>query len=346
MKAGLVGYTQSGKTTLFNALTGLHKAGTPGRGQVNLGAIKVPDPRVDALSKIFKPRKTTYAEMVFVDVAGPSGKGAGLPAESLRALAEVDAFCLVVRGFVAPDGTPPDAARDLRDFDAELVLSDLEMIEKRLDRLRKEHGKTGAEYHELERLHGHLEAGKALRAMRWSDAEDKEMAHFGFLSRRPLLVVVNVPEEAAAQPAPESVEAAARERSAEAIALAAPVEAEIAELDPADQPEFLQSLGLTEPARARFVRAAYKLLDSISFFTVGEDEVKAWTIRRGDRAPRAAGRIHSDLERGFVRSEVIHYGDFLSAGSEAKARHEGKLRVEGKEYVVQDGDILHVRFAV
>ncbi|TMB35358.1 MAG: redox-regulated ATPase YchF [Deltaproteobacteria bacterium] len=346
MKAGLVGFAQSGKTTLFNALTGLHKAGTPGRAHVNLGAIKVPDPRVDALSKIVKPRKTTFAEMVFVDVAGPSGKGAGLPAESLRALAEVDAFCLVVRGFVAADGTPPDAARDLRDFDAELVLSDLDVVEKRLDRLRKEHGKTGAEYHELERLHGHLESGKALRAMRWSDAEEKEMAHFGFLSRRPLLVVVNVSEEAAAQPAPESVEVAARERTAEAIALAAPVEAEIAELDPADQPEFLQSLGLTEPARARFVRAAYKLLDSISFFTVGEDEVKAWTIRRGDRAPRAAGRIHSDLERGFVKAEVIHYGDFLAAGSEAKARHEGKLRVEGKEYVVQDGDILHVRFAV
>ena len=347
MKAGLVGYAQSGKTTIFNALTGLHKAGTPAaRGHVNLGAIKVPDPRVDALSKIFKPRKTTFAEMLFVDVAGPQGKGAGLPAESLRALAEVDAFCLVVRGFVAPDGTPPDAARDLRDFDAELVLSDLDVIEKRLDRLRKEHGKTGSEYHELERLHVHLEGGKALRAMRWSDAEEKEMAHFGFLSRRPLLVVVNVPEESAAQPAPPAVEAAALERSAEAIALAAPVEAEIAELPPADQPEFLESLGLAEPARARFVRAAYKLLDSISFFTVGEDEVKAWTIRRGDRAPRAAGRIHSDLERGFVKAEVIHYGDFVAAGSEAKARHDGKLRVEGKEYVVQEGDILHVRFAV
>jgi ribosome-binding ATPase len=346
MKAGLVGYAQSGKTMLFNALTGLHKAGTPGRAHINLGAIKVPDARVDALSKMFKPRKTTFAEMLFVDVAGPQGKGAGLPADSLRALAEVDAFCLVVRGFVSADGTPPDAPRDLRDFDAELVLNDLGVVEKRLDRLRKEHGKTGAEYHELERLHGHLESGKALRQMRWSDAEEKEMAHFGFLSRRPLLVVVNVAEEAAAQATPPSVEAAAQERGADAIALAAPVEAEIAELDPADQPEFLQSLGLTEPARARFVRAAYKLLDSISFFTVGEDEVKAWTIRRGDRAPRAAGRIHSDLERGFVRAEVIHYGDFLAAGSEAKARHEGKLRVEGKEYVVQDGDILHVRFAV
>ncbi|MFL5395486.1 MAG: DUF933 domain-containing protein [Myxococcales bacterium] len=347
MKAGLVGYAQSGKTMLFNALTGLHKGSVPGgRGHVNLGAIKVPDPRVDALSAIFKPRKTTFAEMLFVDVAGPQAKGAGLPKESLSSLAEVDAFCLVVRGFVAPDGTPPDAARELRDFDAELVLNDLGVVEKRLDRLRKEHGKTGAEYHELERLFAELEGGKALRMMRWSDAEEKEMAHFGFLSRRPLLVVVNVAEEAAAQPVNADVAAAARERGAEVIALCAPVEAEIADLDAADQPEFLQSVGLSEPVRARFVRAAYKLLDSISFFTVGEDEVKAWTIRRGDRAPRAAGRIHSDLERGFVRAEVVHYGDFMTAGSEAKARHDGKLKVEGKEYTVQDGDILHVRFAV
>jgi ribosome-binding ATPase len=344
MKAGLVGYAQSGKTTLFNALTGLHKSAA--RGQVNLGAIKVPDPRVDALAGIFKPRKTTWAEMLFVDVPGPQTKGSGLSADSLRALAEVDAFCLVVRGFPAPDGSPPAASRELRDFDAELVLHDLAIVEKRLDRLRKEHGKTTAEFHELDRLHAHLDDGNPLRKMRWSDAEDKEMAHFGFLSRRPLLVVVNAPEEAAASAPPADVEAAARERGAEAISLCAPVEAEISELPTSEQPEFLQAMGLAEPARARFIRAAYQLLDSISFFTVGEDEVKAWTIRRGDRAPRAAGRIHSDLERGFIRAEVMHYGDFMSAGTEAKARHEGKLRVEGKEYVVEDGDILHVRFAV
>jgi len=346
MKAGLVGYAQSGKTTLFNALTGLHKGGSAARGQVNLGAIKVPDPRVDALAAIFKPRKTSWAEMLFVDVPGAPSKGSGLPLESLRALAEVDAFCLVVRGFPGLDGAAPGPARELSDFDAELLLHDLGIVEKRLDRLRKEHGKTSGEFHELERLHGQLDAGKPLRAMRWSDAEEKELAHFGFLSRRPLLVVVNAPEEAAASAPPAEVEAAAGERGAEAISLCAPVEAEISELDPSEQPDFLQAMGLAEPARARFIRAAYKLLDWISFFTVGEDEVKAWTIRRGDRAPRAAGRIHSDLERGFIRAEVMHYPDFISSGSEAKARHDGKLRVEGKEYVVQDGDILHVRFAV
>jgi ribosome-binding ATPase YchF (GTP1/OBG family) len=182
--------------------------------------------------------------------------------------------------------------------------------------------------------------------MRWSDAEEKEMAHFHFLSRQPMLVAVNLAEEEAASSLPADLVQAAKERGAEALPLSAAVEAEIAQLDLKDQREFLESLGISEPARARFIRAAYRLLDLISFFTVGEDEVKAWTIRRGDRAPRAAGRIHSDLERGFIRAEVMHYNDFISVGSESKARHEGKLRLEGKEYVVTDGDIINFRFAV
>ena len=346
MKAGLVGYSQSGKTTLFNALTGLHKGSVPGRGQVNLGAIKVPDPRIDALSAIFNPKKTTYAEMRFIDVPGPAGKGSGLDAAALRALAEVDSFCLVVRGFTAADGAAPDPERELRDFDAELVLHDLGIAEKRLDRLRKEQRKDTGEYHELERLHAQLDRGLPLRAMRWSEAEEKEMAHFAFLSRRPLLVVVNFAEEAAAAPPDARLESAARERCTELLSLCAALEAEIAELDPSEQAEFLASVNLAEPARTRFIRAAYHLLDLISFFTVGEDEVRAWPIRRGDRAPRAAARIHSDLERGFIRAEVVHYDDFIAVRSEAKARQEGKLRVEGKEYVVKDGDILNFRFAV
>ena len=343
MKAGLVGYAQSGKTTLFNALTGLHASA---RAQVNLGAIKVPDPRIDALSAIFKPKKTTYAEMRFVDVPGPKGKGTGLDDEALRALTEVDAFCLVVRGFTAPDGTPADPARELVDFDAELVLHDLAIVEKRLDRMRKEHGVGTGAYQDLERLHGQLDQGGPLRAMTWSAAEEKELAHYDFLSRRPLLVVVNAAEEEAAAPAPAAAQEAALQRSAQVLSLCASVEAEIAQLEPAEQPEFLHSLGLQEPARARFLHAAYGLLDLISFFTVGEDEVRAWPIHRGDRAPRAAGRIHSDLERGFIRAEVMHYPDFIALGTEARARQEGKLRLEGKEYVVLDGDILNIRFAV
>ena len=345
MKAGLVGYAQSGKTTLFNALTGQHRGGAS-RGVVNLGVIKVPDPRIDALSAIFKPRKTTYAEVHFVDVPGPTGKGTGLDATALRALEEVDAFCLVVRGFAVEGVAAADPARELSDFDAELVLHDLAIVEKRLDRLRKEHGKGSGEYHELERVNAQLDAGAPLRAMSWSEAEAKELAHFGFLSRRPLLVAVNVAEEEAASLPPPAAVEAARARGAEVLSLCAALEAEIAGLEPADQPAFLESAGLAEPARARFIRAAYGLLDLVSFFTVGEDEVRAWPIHRGDRAPRAAGRIHSDLERGFIRAEVVHHDDFLALGSEAKARQVGKLRLEGKEYVVKDGDILNIRFAV
>jgi ribosome-binding ATPase YchF (GTP1/OBG family) len=172
------------------------------------------------------------------------------------------------------------------------------------------------------------------------------MAHFGFLSRRPLLVVLNVSEADAAAPLPPELQEEVRDRGAEGLALSAEVEAEIAELDPSEQPAFLESLGLKEPARERFIQAAYHLLDLASFFTVGEDEVRAWTIHRGDRAPRAAGRIHSDLERGFIRAEVVHYEDFMAAGGETKARERGRMRLEGKEYVVRDGDILHVRAAV
>jgi ribosome-binding ATPase YchF (GTP1/OBG family) len=182
--------------------------------------------------------------------------------------------------------------------------------------------------------------------MHFSEAEAKDLAHYDFLSRRPLLAIANTAEEAAASPPPEPVETAAKARAAKVISLCASVEAEIAQLDPAEQPEFLASLGLKEPARARFIRAAYELLDLISFFTVGEDEVRAWPLHRGDRAPKAAGRIHSDLERGFIRAEVMHYPDFIALGSEARARQEGKLRLEGKEYLVLDGDILNIRFAL
>ena len=342
MKAGLVGFPGSGKTTLFTAVTALHKAGGT---QVHLGAIKVPDRRIDQLAALYKPRKVTYAEMRFVDLPGPRGKG--MDGESLRALADVDALCLVVRGFPSADGTPPDALRDLRDFDAELVLSDLGLVERRLDRLKKEHaGKVTSEFHELSNLLQHLEAGNPLRTMKWTEAEEREMAHFAFLSRRPMLVVLNVAESDAASPVPAELEAEVRARGAEALILSAQVEADIAELDPAEQPAFLESLGLKEPARERFLHAAYHLLDLVSFFTVGEDEVRAWTIHRGDKAPRAAGRIHSDLERGFIRAEVAHYDDFMAATGEVKARERAKMRLEGKEYVVKDGDILHVRAAV
>ncbi len=335
MRAGLAGFARSGKTTLFNALTGLKRGPD---AKVHLGAIKVPDARLDRLSAMFKPKKTTHAEVLLADLPGPRSKGASLEPEALQALREVEALCLVLGAF-EPDADP---ARDLRDYDAELILSDLQVAEKRLQRLRQERS-SGGEMQELQRVAGHLESGAPLRTMSMSEAEEHALAHFGFLSRKPLLIVVNVQEAEAAKPVPAALQQAAAALGAEAIALSAEVEAEIAELPPGEQPEYLASLGLQEPARARFLRSVYALLHQISFFTVGEDEVRAWTVRRGDRAARAAGKIHSDLEKNFVRAEVMHYDDFLAAGSEHRARETGKLRLEGKDYVVQDGDILHVR---
>lgn len=335
MRAGLAGYSRSGKTSLFNALTGLRRGP---EAKLHLGAIKVPDPRLDKLSAIFKPRKTTPAEVVLADLPGPRAKGASLEPESLQALREVDALCLVLRAFES-DAAP---LRDLRDYDAELIVSDLGAAEKRVHRLRQERN-TAGEMQELQRVVAWLESGKPLRTLPMSDAEEQALAHFGFLSKKPMLVVLNVAESDAALAVPDSLLHAAGELGAQAIALSAEVEAEIAELPAAEQPDYLASLGLAEPARAVFLRSVYALLHQISFFTVGEDEVRAWTIRRGDRAARAAGKIHSDLEQSFVRAEVVHYDDFIAAGSEHRARETGRLRLEGKDYVVQDGDILHVR---
>jgi hypothetical protein len=335
MRAGLAGFARSGKTTLFNALTGLKRGP---EAKLHLGAIKVPDPRLDKLSAIFKPRKTTPAEVLLADLPGPRGKGVSLETDALQALREVEALCLVLRAFEAD----ADPLRDLRDYDAELILSDLQVVEKRQHRLRQERN-AGGEMQELQRVAKHLESGSPLRTLTMSEAEEQALAHFGLLSRKPLLIVVNVAEADAAKPLGEAMQDAAAALGAEALALSAEVEAEIADLPPGEQPDYLASLGLQEPARARFLGSVYALLHQISFFTVGEDEVRAWTIRRGDRAARAAGRIHSDLEKNFVRAEVTHYDDFIAAGSEHRARETGKMRLEGKDYVVQDGDILHVR---
>lgn len=331
MRAGLAGRSRSGKTSLFNALTGLHRGP---EAKLHLGAIKVPDARLERLSSIFKPRKTTPAEVLIADLPGSKGTDP----EALQALREVDALCVVLAGF-EPGADP---VRELRDYDAELILSDLSAAEKRALRLRQEHV-TDGEALLLQRVVRHLESGAPLRTLVLAEAEEQALSHFGFLSRKPMLVVDNVAEADAGKPVPPALNEAARALGATAIALSAEVEAEIAALPAEEQPEFLASLGLTEPARAVFLRAVYALLHQISFFTVGEDEVRAWPVRKGDRAARAAGRIHSDLEKSFVRADVMHYDDFLAAGSEHRARETGRLRLEGKDYVVQDGDILHVR---
>jgi ribosome-binding ATPase len=349
MKVGLTGFAGAGKTTVFTALTGLAARADHGDRRPQVGTIKVPDPRVDALAKIWSPKKTTYAEVTFLDFPPTRDTGASrravLDAEATVALKDADALVEVVRGFPDLAGEPARPAEDIEAFGTELVLADLAVVERRVERLMKEKG-NDRERALLARLQPELEAGRALRTLTLAPEERALVAGFAFLSLRPLLIVLNVPEAAVTAPLPDDVAARARAEGAEAMVLSAGVESELAELEAADRAAFLADLGLTEGARDRFIRASYALLDLISFLTAGEDECRAWPIRRGTTAVKAAGRIHSDIERGFIRAEVIAYEDFIRLGSEAKCREAGKLRLEGKEYVVQDGDIAHFRFAV
>jgi len=346
MKIGLVGFAGSGKTTVFNVMTGLAVPVGFG-GEVRLGTVKVPDARIDALSEIFSPKKTTYAEMTFCDIPGEHGaEKKGLSGRALQQIRDQEALCLVLRDFANPAlASDPDPAGDLESFHAECVLADLEIVERRLERARKE-GAPGPEVAAFERVLATLEAGRPLRSLSPSELDRSYTRGYGLLTDRPLLVALNREEDRAAEPLPPDLARRIGELDAAGLVLSAALEAEIAGLDPEDQKAFLADLGLDESALVRFIRTAYGLLDLISFFTVGPDEVRAWTIRRGTNARKAAGRIHSDLERGFIRTEVIPCEVFMEHGSEAAVREAGKLQVEGKDYIVSDGDILHVRFAV
>jgi hypothetical protein len=346
MRIGLVGFAGSGKTTVFNTMTGLDVPVGYG-GEVRLGAVRVPDPRIDRLSKIFSPKKTTYAEISFCDVPGEHGSAKkGLSPKGLQQIRDQEALCLVIRDFDNPavEGAP-DPLGDLEAFHAECTFADLEMVDKKLERARKEQA-PAAELAALETAHAALEAEKPLRSIPETELDRTSLKGFGLLSDRPLLVAVNVDETRAAEPLPEAMARRIAELSAAGLTLSASVEADIAALDAAEQAEFLRDLGLESSALDRFIRAAYELLDLVSFFTVGPDEVRAWTIRRGTKARRAAGKIHSDLERGFIRAEVTPYETFIQHGSEAAVKAAGKLQIEGQDYLVADGDILHVRFNV
>jgi GTP-binding protein YchF len=346
MKIGLVGFPGSGKTTVFNTMTGLDVPVGFG-GEVRLGTVRVPDERIDKLSAIFKPRKTVYAEMTFCDVPGEHGsEKKGLSARGLQQIRDQEALCLVLRGFKNPavEGEP-NPAGDLEAFHTECVFADLEIVERRLERAKKERSAPN-EVAALELMKAALEAERPVRSIPADELDRGLLRGFGILTDRPLLVALNRSEGEAALPLDHALAARIAELDAAGLVLSASVEAEIAKLDPEEQRAFLEDIGLRESALARFIRTAYGLLDLISFFTVGEDEVRAWTIRRGANARKAAGRIHSDLERGFIRAEVIPYHVFMAYGSEAAVKDAGKLQVEGKDYVVADGDILHVRFNV
>ncbi|MBN2288031.1 MAG: redox-regulated ATPase YchF [Candidatus Glassbacteria bacterium] len=349
MKIGIIGYSLSGKTTVFNTLTGQHARAESfhaAEKKANVGRIQVPDPRLDALAGIFKPQKTTPTEINFVDMAGITGsvgKG-GFSAEELGWMRTVDAFTFVVRAFANEAVQHPlgriDPALDIESLDEELALADLLVVEKRLARLEKEGKKSSPEYELLDRCRGCLENGTVLRRASLSRDEEQMLSNFQFLSLKPRLVLVNTGEENI-EPDP-----ALSGRFEGIIGFCAGLEQEIAELAPEEQAEFMEAMGIKEPGLDKFIRASYKLLSLISFFTVISDEVRAWTVEEGTEMAAAAGKIHSDMERGFIRAEVVAFEDFIAEPDMHRMKETGQLRLEGKHYKVADGDIVQVRFNV
>src|SRR5919106_3209842 len=362
MQVTIVGLPGSGKTTTFNALAGGHaETGTfsGGRAAPNVGVVKVPDERLDQLSALFEPKKTTHADVTYVDVAIPAGaarEGTVNP-DVLAQIRNADALLHVARAFDDPASvTPADPWRDVDDLDLEFTVADLAVIEKRLEKLRTlgRHGSqaerdaAAREQELLERLEPPLSEGTPLRAVTLTDDEERMVRGYRFLTQKPVLVVLNIDEGSLAEA--EALETAGRERygqpHSDVVALAAKIESEIAELSEDDAALFMADLGISEPSRGRVIRLTYALLGLFSFFTAGEDECRAWTLRQGATAVDAAGAIHSDLARGFIRAEVINWEDLVQAGSEANARKQGLLRTEGRNYLMQDGDSIHVLFNV
>ncbi|PDW00900.1 redox-regulated ATPase YchF [Candidatus Chloroploca asiatica] len=360
MKIAIIGLPNSGKTTVFNALTrGTAETTAYASGQLepNLATVKVPDNRLAVLTGMFKPKKTTFADVQYVDVAGLSGsrrEGEGLPPALLNYLGTADALLHVVRTFEDsavphPEGSV-DLMRDLQAVDLELAFADLAIIERRLQRLNAEITKMAAREKELRiterelllRLQAGLEAEIPIRAAQMSEEEERLIRGYQFLTAKPLLLVPNVGEDQLSAPPTVTY---AHPRSA-VVPLCGKIEAELAQLDDEDAQTFMEDLGITTPARELVIQQSYTLLGLISFLTTGPDEVRAWTIRQQTPAVEAAGAIHSDIQRGFIRAEVVAYDDLIKAGSMTEAKKQGTVRMEGKTYIVQDGDICHFLFNV
>jgi GTP-binding protein YchF len=348
MKVGLVGFPRAGKTTLFNAMTGLNlEVGAfDNRREPTIAVVKVPDPRVDALSEIVHPKEKKYAEVTFLDLPPSQERKAALEPQSLVQMREVDALAQVVAAFNdSMSCEPVHPARDLGAFQTELILADLGVIEKRLERLKKEKGKE-REQQLLTRCQAMLEAETPLRALEVLPEESSILSGFAFLSHKPLLIVYNTDESAIHDEPPGEIREYASTQDLLVVPVCGKLEMESAQLAEEERGAFLADLGLSESASDRFIRHAYDQLKLMSFFTAGPTEVRAWTITRGTPAVRAAGKIHSDIERGFIRAEVIGYDDYIEFNGEAGCRSAGKLRLEGKDYVVQDGDVMHIRFNI
>jgi GTP-binding protein YchF len=352
MKLGIIGLPQSGKTTIFNALT---RGDTPttasaGRIEVHTAVVDVPDPRVDKLSGMFNPKKTVYAKVTYADIAGLEGGAAksGISGQLLNQLAQMDGFLHVVRCFESelvphPAGSV-DPARDVDTMLSELLLNDLVAVERKLERLADERRKGGSDKSMVERqialferLQAALSESEALRSMEFTPDELKELSSYGLLTRKPILTVFNLGE---GQPVPNI------ELDHKSVALQGKLEMELAQLPAEDAALFMEEYGIEELSLRVMINLSYDLLQLQSFFTVGEDEVRAWTTRRGALALEAAGEIHTDLQKGFIRAEVVSYTDLVELGGMNEAKAKGKLRLEGKEYPVKDGDIVHIRFNI
>jgi len=357
MKIGLIGLAKSGKTTLFNLLTGSNIATArydSGRAELHTGVARVPDPRVDRLSVLFKPKKTTYATFEVVDLAGIArGERAGLDTKEFRNAA---ALLHVVRTFADEAQGAAAPKRDIEDLETELILADLEVVERRLERLEASIKKQRKDVEVKEqailvRLKGGLEGETALRAVTLTPDEARAIRGYTFLSQKPILRCLNLDEKAVGEAAQLverfGLEAIAGRPGTRIGWVSAIIEAEVAQLAGEEQRVFLADLGLDEPAIHRVLSDCFALLGLVSFFTVGEDEVRAWPIPAGTRAQDAAGTVHSDIARGFIRAEVNSYDDLVAVdGAFAELRAKGQLRLEGKDYVVRDGEICHFRFNV